>query len=104
MQLYHATLASNVANIKAHGLDPALATGKIKAVWLHTRSKHAWAILHTQKRHNVALDQIVIIKVDVKRSDLTRRWRGLWSCAATITQIESITQATAFSDSPITQN
>ena len=104
MKLYHATLASNVASIKAHGLDPALATGKIKSVWLHTRSKRAWAILHTQKRHSVSLDEIVIITVRVKRSDLTRRWRGLWSCAATITRIESIEQATVLSESPITQN
>ena len=101
MQLYHATLASNVTSIKAKGLDPTLATGKSKSVWLHTKSKREWAILHTQKRHNVTIDQIVIIKVNVKRSDLTRRWRGLWSCAATITQIDSIEQATAFSNSPI---
>lgn len=93
MDLWHATTKSNVASIITNGLDPHKATGKIKGVWLHTRSKREWAILHTQKRHSVDLDQIALLKVSVDRKHLTRRWRGLWSANVTIKQIKNVTFA-----------
>ena len=51
MILYHATPRKHLATIEAEGLDPMKSTGKRKEVYLHTASKRAWAVLHTQRRH-----------------------------------------------------
>ena len=105
MKLYHATLAAHRDSILEHGLLPSRAVGKIKGVWLHTASKREWAILHTMKRHNVTMDEVVIIEVKVPRSALTRRWRGLWSCSAMMpVSPADISSAVALSASPITGN
>ena len=104
MRLYHATLKSNMQSISQDGLLPHKGTGRIKATWLHTKSKQAWAVLHTQQRHNARLDEIVIIEVDLPRSHLTRRWRGLWTCETPITEIVSVITADAISQSPITED
>lgn len=102
MILYHATLKSNLDSIRKHGLSPAFSTGKDKVIWLHTKSRREWAILHTFKRHKVTLDEIVILTVDIPRSKLKRRWRGLWSTTETITEFVDITDGVVFASSPIT--
>ena len=99
MILYHATPTKYLQSIQAEGLQPRKSTGKRKAVWLHTSSKREWAILHTQRRHDT--DDVVVLEVKVPRSKLTRRWRGLWSCAMPITEFEAITRASEFAKSPI---
>ena len=102
MRLFHATPRKNRDSILEHGLLPLRAEGKIQAVWLHTTSKREWAILHTMKRHNVGIDEVDIIAVDIPRSKLTRRWRGLWTCAETVSVTHSeITNASMLSRSPI---
>lgn len=93
--MYHATHINNVDSIMQHGLTVARATGKISAVWLHTKSKRAWGVLHTQRKYKAQLNQVVILTVRVKRSNLTRRWRGIWSCKANVNNIISITRASA---------
>ena len=102
MKLYHATPRTNVESILKLGLEPHRTNGKIKAVWLHTKSRREWAILHTQKRHGIGAEDIVIIAVNVPRQKLTRRWRGLWSCPHTLpVRREDITEANLLADSPI---
>lgn len=105
MRLYHATPKSNVEGILTEGLLPSHATGKIKGVWLHTHSKREWAVLHTQKRHRILdSDDIVVIEVDVPRSHLTRRWRGLWTSDKVVpVQANRIVSAAVLSESPITE-
>ena len=98
MILYHATPRKHLASIKAEGLDPVKSTGKRKEVWLHTKSKREWAVLHTQ-RHQT--HDVVIIEVEASRRHLTRRWRGLWSCAVSITQFETVIDADQLAQSPI---
>ena len=104
MRLYHATLKRNLDSIKAKGLDPAFSTGKEKVIWLHTASRTHWAIAHVQKRHKVNLSDVVILTVNIPRSRLKRRWRGLWSTTEAITAFVSITEAEVFAASPITDN
>ena len=58
MMLYHATLKANLDSINAKGIDPEFSQGKESVIWLHTAGRREWAILHTQKRHNCALDDI----------------------------------------------
>lgn len=103
MRLYHATPKANVDSILQHGLLPSRAEGKIKGVWLHTHSKREWAVLHTQKRHSILdMDDIVLIEVNIPRSRLTRRWRGLWTTDTIVSVREAdITSAAVLSESPI---
>lgn len=103
MILYHATPKRNLASIQQNGLDPDRASGQIKGVWLHTTSKTAWAILHTIKRHGLqSFDDVVLLRVNVTRSKLTRRWRGLWTTNEAITDFTEI-DAAMFAASPIRQ-
>ena len=101
MKLYHATPKANLESIRESGLDPNRAIGKESLVWLHTRSRTEWAILHTQDRHKCEVDEVVIITVDVPRSRLRRRWRGLWSTPETLTEFQSITNATEYAKTPV---
>ena len=101
MILYHATPRKLLQSIQAEGLQPSRAVGRIKGVWLHTKGKREWAILHTQRRHKT--QDVVVIQVKVGRKHLTRRWRGLWSCAVPITEFEAIIPASEFAKSPITE-
>ena len=93
MDLWHATTQQSLTSIKNNGLDPLCTKGKTKGVWLHSKSKREWAILHTQKRHKVSLDQIVLIQVSVSRKHLTRKWKGIWVCGVTIKSFKSIIEA-----------
>lgn len=101
MKLYHATLKSNMESIQREGLDPTRATGKEQVIWLHTRSRTEWAILHLLKRYKCSIDEVVIIAVNVPRGKLRRRWRGLWSTSEPIKAFVSITEAEVFAQSPI---
>ena len=103
MILYHATPRRNLESILATGLQPNLASGKIKGVWLHTASKTPWAILHTIKRHRLnSFDEVVILKCKIPRSRLTRRWSGLWTCDTPITDFMEVVDAAGHAASPIT--
>ena len=87
MILYHATPKANLESLREHGnLNPEFSQGKEKVVWLHTASKRHWAILHIQRRHKLPLSEVLVLRVDVPRSKLKRRWRGLWTTAERITQ------------------
>ena len=101
MKLYHATPKANLDSIRTDGLDPNRSTGAIKAVWLHTASKRDWAILHVSNKHKCDVNEVVIITVDVPRSKLTRRWRGIWLTPETLTEFASITNACEFTQSPV---
>lgn len=91
MILYHATPKRNLEQIERQGLDPNRATGKIKGVWLHTASKSAWAILHTIKRYDLkTFDEVAILKCNVPRRYLTRRWRGLWTTDRLVIDFEVV--------------
>lgn len=80
MKLYHATTAGRLAGIRAGGLRVACAdpAAKIQAIWLHTRSQSAWAVVHTQRKHGVALADVIVIEVRVSRRQLRRFRAGLW--------------------------
>ena len=94
MILYHATPKANLPNILANGLQPEHSLGRIKGVWMHTASKSAWAILHTMKRHRT--QDIVVLQASIPRRHLTRRRRGIWTCAEHITQFDDIIEADDF--------
>ena len=101
MKLYHATLKRNLESIQSEGIDPNRATGKEAVVWLHTQSRREWAVLHTMNKYKVSIDEIVIIAVNVKRSDLKRKWRGLWATPKPITKLDAVMTASTLGESPI---
>ena len=88
MRLYHATLKSNLVSINEKGINPSFSKGKEACIWLHIRSRNEWAKLHTAKRYAVPIADIVIFAVEIPRSRLTRRWRGIWTTTETISEIQ----------------
>jgi hypothetical protein len=82
--LRHATPLRNVKSILRSGLLPALARGRLKAVWLHTPSRTAWAVPHVANRHHVQEEQVAVLTVEVPRPWLRKRARGVWYCGRVI--------------------
>ncbi len=80
MLIRHATPRKNLRSIFRTGLQPGLARGRIKGVWLHAPGRTGWAIPHVAQRHHVPQDQIVVLEVRVPRSQLRRNRRGVWYC------------------------
>ena len=72
-----------------------------RAEKLHTAGRREWAILHTTQRHKCEVSEVVIITVNVPRSKLRRRWRGLWTTAETLQTFADFTDATEFAETPI---
>jgi hypothetical protein len=72
MRLYHTTLRYNLPGINSRGLSTAYSQGKLRAVWLHTEERTAWAFLHCVRRHGGKVEDIVTLEVDVDEEDLKR--------------------------------
>ena len=101
MKLYHTTLKANLDSITENGIDPSFSKGAESVIFLHTRSRTEWAILHIGIRHRCSIDEIIIIEVNVPRSALRRDHRGVWTTSEPITTFVSITDAEIFAESPI---
>ena len=99
MKLYHATPKTNLESIQSEGLDPNRSTGKEAVVWLHTQSRRDWAILHTATKHKCEVSDVIVIEVEIPRSKLRRRWRGIWVTPETITEFGRIHNASEFANS-----
>jgi hypothetical protein len=78
MRLYHTTPTVKLKRIYERGIDPAFSQCKRQEVWLHVKSRTQWAENHVKDRHKI--DSVTTIAVDVPRSWLTRRRKGLWTC------------------------
>jgi hypothetical protein len=92
MLLRHVTLRRNLKSIFGTGLQPGLARGKRKAVWLVRAGKQRWAKEHVARRHRVDARSIIVLVVDVSRGQLRRGPCGTWYCPDPITpeQIVSV--------------
>ena len=77
--LYHSTPARKLPSILRCGILPVLARGARKESWLHTRGRLDWALAHVAERHGSGA--VVSLRVLVPRAWLTRRRRGVWTCA-----------------------
>ena len=100
MMLYHATLKANLDSIISKGIDPSFSKGAEQVIWLHTAGRREWAILHTTQRHQCEVSEVMILTVNVPRSKLRRRWRGLWTTPHTIQTFDDFTDAAEFAASP----
>jgi hypothetical protein len=79
MRFYHTTPRYNRVSIEGLGICTRYSLGKMKAVWLHTEEKTAWAFLHCVRRHKVDVHDIVTFEVEVD-PELVKRSAadGLW--------------------------
>jgi len=85
IEVRHATPRRNLPSIFRSGLNPTLARGKKKAVWLHTSTQTCWAILHVARRHHTPADEIVVLTLRVRRATVRRTNRkGIWTCEQVI--------------------
>ena len=80
MRLYHTTYRANCPSITTSGLLTSYSRGALPVVYLHTCQRIRWADYHVQWRHDLPPVEIVCYAVDVPRSWLSRRLRGLWAC------------------------
>jgi hypothetical protein len=67
-----------------NGLLPECSKGARLEVWLHSACRRPWARAHVARRHKVAPGAVVILRLLVNRSLLTRRGRGLWTSSVAI--------------------
>lgn len=80
MKVQHATHRDNVDSIRENGLLAALATGRMQAVWLHSRESTHWAILHVAERHKWDIEDVVIFDVEIAPGHLCWRQGGIAWC------------------------
>ena len=76
MTLFHVTPARSVPGIKRRGLLTAKATGTLPAVWLVTPGSIGWAQEHVRVEHRAG--RVAVLTLDVPRSRLRRKWKGVW--------------------------
>lgn len=82
---YHVTRANLWYPIGVHGLRVDYSEGAIGAIWLVSKHKLAWAVEHVCKRHNVRPQDVIVIRVRVRRSWLRRnKVKGAWYCVRDI--------------------
>ena len=82
MQLYHTTPRRNLPGILQGGINPLMSKGKAPTVWLHTLSRTGWAYAHLS-RHHKCFD-LITFEIEIPRSKLTRRRRGIWITDAVV--------------------
>lgn len=68
---YHVTLRRNLKSIQKRGLLTSRSTGKRKAVWCVTKDRLTWATMHVARRHNVALDELVVLHISLDGTRLS---------------------------------
>ena len=89
MLLRHATPARNLPSILRTGLLASKSQGKLAVVWLHSPVRTAWATLHTVKRHKGTIQSVVVLEVNVSRSQLGGTAKGYGTCPITYILIGS---------------
>jgi len=68
-------------SISLQGLLVDFSTGATAAVWLVSRHKIAWAAQHVADRTGLPLEELIVVRVRVRRSWVRRnKVRGAWYC------------------------
>jgi hypothetical protein len=80
MKLRHATLARNLPSILRAGLLTSKSRSRLPAVWFCSIARTAWAALHVIRRHGGRVELVVVLEVNLPRSWLRKRGKGLWYC------------------------
>lgn len=83
MYLYHVTHKNNWFPVGILGLKAKFSASKLQSVFLVTKSAIPFAIKHVADRDGFNPDDMIVVKVRVRRGNLSRvTWRncprGLW--------------------------
>lgn len=77
MYLYHVTPAGNQMSIQLQGLSRDYWKEGERGVFLVAQSNIDWAIKHVSARSGFSVHDLIVVKVRVRRSRLSRiTWRG----------------------------
>ncbi len=88
--LLHVSPRRNLPSLYRNGVSPAFSRGARAECWYCSPSRRPWALEHVAERHNVALSDVVVLRVNVRRDLLTRRGRGVWTCPRVVRNILSV--------------
>ncbi len=81
MILHHTTPSVNLPSIEKRGIDPRFSYGRLIVVWLHEPLQTEWALAHCKERHQMAgVESLTTLSVDVPRSWLRLKKKGIWTC------------------------
>lgn len=85
MKLYHVTLNTNSAGIRASGLDPAKSMGKLKAVWYASEANLGWAVAHVCAKYHVTPQDCAVFTVNINYNRLRRTAKsGIYTCKSIV--------------------
>ncbi len=89
--LYHVTLDLLARSVEEHGILTSSAR-TVKRVWLCNRQLVKWALRHVAESHQWSESDLVVYRVTVPVSWLTKRRYGVYYCKADINplMIESV--------------
>lgn len=57
----------------------------MQVAWFHTKSKLAWSLIHISKHQRCNVNDMIAIEVELPRSWIRRRRRGIWTTQHQIT-------------------
>jgi hypothetical protein len=76
----HATLRSNVPEIKRRGLLPAKSRQRRKAVWFVRPGLVDWACRHAVERAGGSVQDVVVMEVEIPAEWVRHHGGGLYYC------------------------
>jgi len=94
--LYHVTPAENVLSILETTIDPKYAKGKMPVIWMVSRHRIEWALIHTSVHHDTAIDSLAVCAVHVFGKDVYRFNRAGFYYSYMAHKVESATPAMFF--------
>ncbi len=80
MRLFHTTPWYNTVMIEKNGILPCRSLGELDYIWLHTWALRTWARRHIADNHGCDPRSMVRYALDVPRSWVAHRRRGIWVC------------------------
>lgn len=75
---YHVTHVDDLPYIRRFGLNPALARGRRRAVWLCDFEMIPWTVSHVCESHGWRRDESRLIRVCMPRHEISCHRRGIF--------------------------
>lgn len=83
--VYHITPSENVQSILEVGVSTRYSHCKNNTVWVVSRQRIEWAIIHASNRHSVSVDNLAVCSLLVDGRHLTRLGRpGIYFASITL--------------------
>jgi hypothetical protein len=88
--LLHVSPRRNLQSIYQQGINPDFSRGARAECWFCANALRSWAIEHVAERHGIDPRDVIVVRVSVPRSWLTRRAKGKWTCDRVVRDIRSV--------------